>query len=451
MYDSIVGHLVRRGVHMGSKCKDMHELKDKISSAPAWIGNHNGGHHHGMGHHTQEMGHVSGHHPFGHGGKLPEGAEDLFNKFLEKLNSPQAIFTIAGTVIALLLLDFLIAYAVGTIATNLAIAEDADNETTGSIKLPVGGNLDVKEPLLEARVANDFAPTVPITASLRKTLQHIRSIGGVKSLFRGFHFSLFFFVINSIFFVFTTAIFTSFLGHGFFGRFFSVAASRVITSNLHAAWTHATVTAPSEATKGFFKRFVPRTVSKHFILPTIRQVLAMNIVMFSVHSSSRLVHHLTMTRGAGDPIAAFSIALPVVLGLAGFFGLIVPTYIALVRMELAHMPEEMTAIVPFDRTFGGKFGGKTTGFANAEETEEEPATCARGRCPRRKGYVFRNLAMPGAYLSIDRSVYKRVLKMFVKAFVLHAALYVSAVTILSTEMYMFAGKEMDDIAAAFRK
>jgi hypothetical protein len=63
------------------------------------------------------------------------------------------------------------------------------------------------------------------------------------------------------------------------GIFGSIIIASAITCNLHAAWTHATIAAPSD--KGFFQRFLPREAAKKLIGPNLRVQLSVGLTQFS--------------------------------------------------------------------------------------------------------------------------------------------------------------------------
>jgi hypothetical protein len=400
MYDSVVGHLVRRGVQCAHKVdfKAIQALREKLSASGAF-GPQNHGHH-------------------GHSAP-PSTGDNPFEPIIRKLHSPGAIITLVSTLLVVLLIDFFLNYAIGSVATNLAIAEDP--EPNGSIRLPLDSS-DAKLPLLESTI-EEVPPAKPLTSSLRGTLGHIRSIGGFRSFFRGLGFAAFYRLVYMCFFGVFSGIF-----HSVLGRMIAVVVAATVTCNLHAAWTHATVAADCEATRrGFFTRFLKRQDAKHLILPNVRYLLAVNVTSFFAQKSIFSLRHVS-TQGA-DALAVGLVALGAVMAVVGVFFAVIPAYIALIRTELSLLPEDVPAVVSFDRSFGGRFDW--SGF-------------------ERRAYWFSNFTMRGAFATFDGATYKRVLKMLVKSVALHFALGLVAGLLLAVELFFLVGKEAKGLHAAMK-
>jgi len=198
-------------------------------------------------------------------------------------------------------------------------------------------------------------------------------------------------------------------------------AAATLTCNLHAAWTHATIAMPVH--KPFFQRFLPRKTASRLVLPTIRLhvgILAMQgATAGTLAMAQRVVYH----RGI-NWLTANAFVLPAVVFLTIAFVHVIPSQIALIRAEASLLPEDQSAVVPFDRTFGGRISWE--GFAT------------------RRAFVFQYLTIRGAYKTFDKTVYKRVVKMNVQLFVILTAITVIFAGIFAYELWAFAGNEIDN-------
>jgi len=111
--------------------------------------------------------------------------------------------------------------------------------------------------------------------------------------------------------------------------------------------------------------------------------------------------------------------LPVAVAVLTCFFLVLPAYIALIRTEASLLPEDMSAIVPFDRTFGGRMGAQEVG----------PKGCA----------LFKSLTLRGAYMQFGRETYRRVAKMQVKFLAVTMAITFAFAAAFATEIFVISG------------
>jgi len=202
------------------------------------------------------------------------------------------------------------------------------------------------------------------------------------------------------------------------GRIIGVVLAGVITARVHASWTHSTIAAPSKKT--FCQRFLPRSEAKHLVLPTIRLILAQQASKFLICAATMFSQRKMMLRtddsvGTILPLAFIPITTVVFSGLA----LLLPTHIALIRVEASLLPEDELAIVPLDRTFGGKIVNTTASS--------------------RKIYILRNLTMRGAWMSFNRETFRRVFKLHMKMIFILTAVSIVFVHLLAFEVYAIFG------------
>lgn len=365
-----------------------------------------------------------------HGGMAAGDPKDALDKLADKLKTPQAIVTFAITAIAFLLLNVGIEYAIRIVALNLAIVED--KESNGAIKLPVGQEYDdmAKMPLVDDFDGSEVderavgTPIKPVTSTLRSTFRHISSIGGFRARFRGLGFGIFH-ALSFGFFSLVLSVLFAWLP--VMGMALARIGAAVVTCNLHATWTHATIAMPTE--KPFMQRFLPRTVSRKLVLPTIRLQAGILFMQFATAVTVGFAQKTVAFHGF-NWLTAQSFLLPVI----AFFGIsifhVLPSHIALIRTEASLLPEDQSAIVPFDRTFGGRFNW---------EAMADRKTC-----------IVRGLSVRGAYASFDKATFKTSLKIIAKLFAIMLSLTVVSSVIFAAEFYALAGNEAKVVHAHIR-
>jgi len=314
-----------------------------------------------------------------------------------------------------LLITLSIEYAIRYVATGLAIVED--DETNGAIKLPVGD--EASAPLIDeydATVETGAVSQKPITTGIRSTFKYLSNTQGFFSKWRGLGHGIFY---GFVFLTFST-IFTAFLGFlPILGVLIGRVGAGVITCNLHAAWTHAIIATKSE--KPFFQQFLSRKAAKHLMLPTARNQIAlmsMGAVGISLASATT---NVISERGAKFWAVPILSLLTLILPLVVFFFVVIPSHIALIRSEASLLPEDRSAIVPFDATFGGRIAWK--------------------ELDSRKAYFMQNLSLRGAYKTFDKKTYFRVVKMSVKLTAIVFAIGFIFGMILFAEFLAFSKKE----------
>jgi hypothetical protein len=354
----------------------------------------------------------------GHGAmslKTTSDQPEPIGDIIKKVNSPAAIIVLGITFLVYLIISVSIEYAIRYVATGLAIIED--DETNGAIKLPAGD--EAGAPLMDeydATVEQGVVSQKPITTGIRSTFKYLNSTNGFFSKWRGLGHGIFYGIVFSIF----STIFTAFLSFiPILGFVVGRLAAGMITCNLHAAWTHAIIATKSE--KPFFKQYLSRSAAKHLMLPTARNQIALMSMGGVALSLANATSSLIANRGAKFWAVPILSILTAVLPLVVFFFMVIPSHIALIRSEASLLPEDRSAIVPFDATFGGRIAWK-----------ELDST---------KAYFLQNISLKGAYKTFDKRTYMRVVKMSVK---LTAIMFVIAFVfafIFIAEFFAFAKKQ----------
>jgi hypothetical protein len=396
MPGTITGHLVRRGLHFANDC-----IKHKQS------------------HNTQAPGFYPG--------QMHATDQSIPDRMLKRFRSPGALIALGITFISFFIITVALEYSIRIVATHLAIAEATEDAGRIALSSEPDAPLD-KAPLLDEfkgeegqklPVVEVAFPTQPITRKLRTTFRHLNTIGGFRSRFRGLRFAAFYALAISCF----APIFRVMFGMmpGPIGLLAGRIIPAVLCCNLHAAWTHATVAAPSD--KPFFKRFLPGTVARALVLPTLRLQFALVATHVITVVTGRYASEMLRDKSISPWISVNLAILPIALGLVSGFFVILPAYIALIRTEASLLPEDMDAVVPFDRTFGGRFGAQ----------EDAPKRCA----------FVKNFTLRGAYMTFGRDTYNRVVKMQIKFTVLTVAVTAFFAVVAAVEIFCIAGGEQN--------
>jgi hypothetical protein len=355
----------------------------------------------------------------------PEEIQKALKNLADKLQSPKSVATLATTFVIFVVIVSAIEYAIRIVAVNLAIVEDSQ-QTTPSIKPPSEpadelakvGLLDDYDGEIEERAGQ---PSKPITSGLRSTFRHLSGVGGFFSRWRGFRMAVFASAAYSFFAVVLSALLSPVPVLSFVLPRFIAA---VLTCNLHAAWTHDTIAMPSE--KPFFRRFLPRAVARSLVAPTIRLQLGTFVLQFATAGAAAFSQKIVEKHGLNF-MTANAYLLPIVVFLAILFGHVLPSHIALIRTEASLLPEDRSAIVPFDRSFGGRVSWEV---AEGCERATRKARCIQG------------FTLRGAYRMFDRATYMRVVKMLVKMFMIMIAITAMFAAIYVVELRTLAGKEI---------
>lgn len=330
------------------------------------------------------------------------------------------------TVVAFTVFSSTLEYAIRLVMGTLAMVESTETTTVEAYSAapPAYSDEDTTDmkkngqaPLLEIEIQT-ITTVKPLTSSIRRTIKHIKSVGGCAARWRGV--GIFFL------YVFLTAIisaplasFLRFLPKPCNGIFADIIAS-VITARLHATWTHKVISMPSS--KSIRERMISRAQWKELMVPTALSVGAQTTGVCAIamvfRVSGMLVHDLHQNDAAPKwtlPILALvpGSLTAIVLGLFMMF----PAYVSLVRKEASMLPEEEETIVNFDRSFGGRL------------TQAGTAATLRE-----------------SWQSFTWEARRRLIKLYVKFFFIMSGVMFVFVHVLLLELYIVAGKEIKDYA-----
>jgi len=196
----------------------------------------------------------------------------------------------------------------------------------------------------------------PITAKIRTTLHHLKSQAGWASKWRG----LVPFIFYNVCHAFLTNLLDAVLPRFFPGRLFVYSSlSAVALARVHAAWTYAVISMPSN--KRFWQRMPPASSWRQLALPAAVKACAGYV---SLYVAMGFVYVLRLNRLNGNELSnykgvdwfllALRVSSLVAVVLFSALFIILPATVTLVRVEASLLPEDDETIVPFDRSFSGK-------------------------------------------------------------------------------------------------
>ncbi|KAJ7309134.1 hypothetical protein DFH08DRAFT_1088310 [Mycena albidolilacea] len=334
--------------------------------------------------------------------------------------SPIETLPVLFTGIIVFLILASIRYTLGDVVASLAMIESPS--TTAAIvehKLPAYAD---EEPLIPTEADVDVEITVnrkPITASLCKTMRHLRSVGGFFARWRGLGIS----ILYSIAYGLVSSILSGFLG-ALGHSVVSVLASLLLV-RLHMLWTHTMIAHPP--TKPLLQRIVPRAQCKPLILPTFVYAAAQQATFLVPLGVAYLLDLPSAPDAAlraaqkNDCAALASLALrilavPLTAALIALFVLL-PASATLTRIEAALLPADMQSIVAFDRAaLVGNIDLTVRGSSRA--------------------------LFVAAWRSFDCAARVRMLKLYAKMVGAQIAVALVGMQIMAAEIYLIGGERL---------
>jgi hypothetical protein len=256
-----------------------------------------------------------------------------------------------------------------------------------------------------------------ITASFRRTVKHLQSVGGFSARFRGFSI----FVVNT-FLVQWIASMLALIP--FIPRAVAGVISAVICAQLSLGWTQIVISEPSPKT--WFRRLPSAKLWRKVAIPTAVLAIAEQIaVLFPIYlavlaglsKQPQEISHLSPHERSMMTLKGFGIfALSVALS----FLLVVPANVTLTRVQASLLPDNEETIVPFDRSFGGKVIPEIVGGSGV-------------------------IGMLDAWKTFDWSSRIRLIKAYAKVFALQVAVTIVFIICLVSELFIIVGKDWSKI------
>jgi len=307
---------------------------------------------------------------------------------------------------------FMIEYTFGRVLPTLLMIE-SPQEAIGFEPLPTEDPDSTinKDP-------EDQASRPPyITASFRRTLKLLQSVGGFRGRFRGFSI----FVVNAMLAQWIASILTfiPFVPRGVAG-----VIAAVILAQFSLAWTQIVISEPSPKT--WFRRLPSAKTWRKVAIPTAVLAIAEQIAVLvplylamvaGLTQDAKVIAHLSPHERTMMSLEGFGIfALGVVLS----FLLVVPANVTLTRVQASLLPDTEETIVPFDRSFAGKVIPEIVGGSGA-------------------------IGMLDAWKTFDWSSRIRLVKAYAKVFAIQTVVTILFAICLVSQLFIIVGKDLSKV------
>lgn len=263
----------------------------------------------------------------------------------------------------------------------------------------------------------------PITSKIRTTVKHLKAQAGPWSRFRGLQV----FIVYQLAYGLLFNLFSSFSRSPLAQSLFAVA-THTILSRLNMTWTHIVMSNPSQ--KSWFRRFPSIKTATKIFLPTAIWAAANQLAlyipafMFGTYGLNRYAEDPSHYREVAPKVFASDVGQVFVCAFVGLFivfAIVFPAEVTLTRVQASLLPEEDEAIVPFDRSFGGKV---------------EPEIVGGAGC----------VSMLDAWKSFDWAARFRLIKLYVKVFALQVATTMMFIGVLVGELRLIMGDDLNKVA-----
>ncbi|KAL8789135.1 MAG: hypothetical protein Q9195_006955 [Heterodermia aff. obscurata] len=274
------------------------------------------------------------------------------------------IATLWVTLLLFIFVHFVITYTYGTIVATLTTietptataftVESAESDETDAPLLSGDQKLATPTPSTEPELF--LIKSKPITSKIRTTVKHLKAQAGPWSRFRGLHVAIIYHLAYGLLFNFFSSFARSPLAQSLFA-----VVSHTILSRLNMTWTHIVMSNPSP--KSWWRRFPSLKTGRKIFFPTavwaVADQLALYVpaLMFGTYGLQRYAEDPSHYREVAPEVFASDVSQVFICGLVALFivfAIVFPAQVTLTRVQASMLPEEDEAIVPFDRTFGGK-------------------------------------------------------------------------------------------------
>lgn len=205
----------------------------------------------------------------------------------------------------------------------------------------------------------------PITSSFRKSVHLLQSVGGFAGRFRGFWI----FVVQSVLVQWVAGIISFAVP-----RSLANVLALVALAQFSLGWTHIVISEPSP--KPWYKRLPTAKTWKKVAGPTallaVCEQLAVFIPVYIAIATGMADNPQNLTPHEKSMLGVKGLFLGL-LGLVLALVLVIPANVTLTRIQASLLSDSEETIVPFDRSFGGKFvpeivGGNGIGLLDAWRT-----------------------------------------------------------------------------------
>ncbi|KAK3391013.1 ubiquitin carrier protein [Podospora didyma] len=272
-----------------------------------------------------------------------------------------------------ILIDFLLfapvflflSYSLGSLYPTLAMVEDPNP--------PAYEPVSLHEDAASLAEDNPAAPTgqhtsKPVTSSLRATRRLLVSVSGFSSHFRG--------LIPAFFLAVSRTTLTAIIAAvPLVPQFVGTLLASLLLASISAVWVHAVITPPTK--RSFWSRRPPlRKAFEATCFPIFFHWIALTLAAYTPFLLASAFHLPIWNPSNPGAVPSYNGSMGwkgtviTVVELAIQFLLVVPTEVALVRVQASLLPPDEDTIIPFDRSFQGKVepvvvGGK--GFVTVRD------------------------------------------------------------------------------------
>ena len=305
-------------------------------------------------------------------------------------------------------------------------------ETPTGTAFTVDSSDELDAPLLDQKPENGKAVEAdlflvkqkPITSSMRSAVKHLKARGGRLARFRGFHVALIYHIALNV----GTNLMTSLFGSpfGFLTQPLAFIVVSVVLARFYMTWTHIIISNPSE--KRWYRRIVSGKAARNIMIPTAVFAMAQLSLFLPVYMLSTAGDMWQSPSSYGfekehaQKFALFQVAAAAIAFVLLLVLVVIPANVTLKRVQASMLPEEDEAIVPFDRTFGGKVVPEILGGSGA-------------------------VGMFDAWKTFDRSARVRLLKLYAKILLIQSVTTILFIMVVFGELRVIMG---DDLRKAVR-
>ena len=209
--------------------------------------------------------------------------------------------------------------------------------------------------------------------------------------------------------------------------FVSVIVNGVLLAPLQLAWVHTVISEPSP--KRWYQRIPSYKTWKRIIPASVFETTVTGAAFFLPLALAKGIGGWGVFNSSSDmpPHKAACHAFAVIAGPSLLTFLVsIPARAIFVRVAASMLPEEDEAIVPFDRSFGGKVVPAILGGSGA-------------------------LSIVDAWKTFDRSAFLRFVKVIFKVFAIEFALTLAFSMVLVGEVYAIGGNAVHQMAGTMAK
>lgn len=260
----------------------------------------------------------------------------------------------------------------------------------------------------------------PITSKMCTIMKHLRAQAGPLARFRGLHISLIYHAVHGC----TVSLLTSTTQHPLLRPLIAIITT-ITFCRIQMVWTHVVISAPS--TKSWYRRFPSKTAARHVLLPTAVFAIAEQAAIYvpaallgAVGETYNNPEAYKANPEHSQKVALIQMFFVGLIAIGIFVLIVIPAHVTLKRVQASMLPEEDESIVPFDRTFAGKVKPEILGGTGA-------------------------VSMLDAWKTFDNSARIRLMKLYLKIFVVSVTTTIIFLLIVVGEVKLITGDKFGEM------